>query len=157
MLPWTDAPEPADLVIDALFGVGFHGRLPPEVLPWLDVEAPVLAVDVPSGLDALTGAVGDHAFTADACVTFHALKPGHLLGEGPERCGAVEVVHIGLEGGDPELMVCEESTLRAPVRVRTAHKWSAGSVVVVGGSPGLTGATLLTAEAALHGGAERSR
>ncbi len=153
VLLWSAQPEPADLIIDALFGVGFRGQLSQDVLPWIDADAPVLAVDVPSGLDAATGAVSGPAFRADACVTFHALKPGHLLGEGPERCGRVEVVDIGLEGGDPTLLVCDATDAPRPARPRTAHKWSAGSVAVVGGSPGLTGAALLAAEAALHGGA----
>ena len=63
------------------------------------------------------------------------------------------LVDIGLDGGIAELQVCEEDDAPLPPRGRTTHKWSAGSVVVVGGSPGLTGAPLLTARAALHGGA----
>ena len=147
------APPEVELVIDAVFGVGFHGRLPDDVAGVTEREARVLAVDVPSGLDAGTGQVDGAAFTAERTVTFHTLKPGHLLGEGPERCGEVEVVDIGLVGGDSVFVVCEEADAPRPSRPRTAHKWSAGSVVVVGGSPGLTGAPLLTAEAALHFGA----
>jgi len=153
VLPWTTKPGPADLVIDALFGVGFEGALPAEVEPWLDHDAPVLAVDVPSGLDAATGTVAGSAFTAARCVTFHSLKPGHVLRQGPEWCGTVTVADIGLEGGEPVLRVCEASDAPRPGRPRTAHKWSAGSVVVVGGSPGMTGAPLLAAEAALRSGA----
>jgi NAD(P)H-hydrate epimerase len=146
-------PEPADLVIDALFGVGFRGRLPDVVLPWLDHDAAVLSVDVPSGLHADTGEVTGEAFTADATVTFHALKPGHLLGEGPERCGVVEVVDIGLIGGEPELRVCEIEDAPIPRRKRTDHKWSVGSVAVVGSSRGMMGAGVLAATSALHAGA----
>lgn len=149
-------PEPADLVIDALFGVGFRGTLPEEVLPWLDHDAPVLAVDVPSGLAAASGEVADRAFTADATVTFHALKPGHLLGEGPERCGAIEVVDIGLVGGDPELRLCETKDAPIPRRGRTEHKWSVGSVAVVGSSRGMIGAGVLAGQAALNAGAGSS-
>ncbi len=146
-------PVTADLVIDALFGVGFRGELPASVVPWIDPPAPVLAVDVPSGLDAATGTVGRAAFTAERTVTFHALKPGHLLGEGPERCGGITIVDIGLVGGVPALLVCDDGDAPRPPRPRTSHKWSAGSVAVVGGSPGLTGAALLAATSALHGGA----
>ncbi len=153
VLPWTAAPDAADLLIDALFGVGFHGALPEEVRPWLDSAAPVLAVDVPSGLDAATGESPDDSFRAVRTVTFHAYKPGHVLGEGPERCGRVSLVDIGLSGGEPEMRWCEEEDAPRPARNRTDHKWSAGSVVVVGGSPGLTGAPLLAAVAAIHGGA----
>jgi NAD(P)H-hydrate epimerase len=146
-------PEPADLVIDALFGVGFEGSLPDAVVPWTTSAAPVLAVDVPSGLDAATGTTSGPAFTAVATVTFHAMKPGHLLGEGPERCGPVSIVDIGLDGGEPTLLVCEADDAPRPDRPRTAHKWSAGSVAVVGGAPGITGAPMLTAQAALAMGA----
>jgi NAD(P)H-hydrate epimerase len=146
-------PVAADLIIDGLFGAGFHGSLPEDVLPWLAHEAPVLAIDVPSGLSAGDGRVAGEAFFADRTVTFHARKVGHLLGEGPERCGRVEVRDIGLEGGAPELRLVEVVDAPVPTRERTAHKWSAGSVLVVGGSPGLTGAVLLAASAALHAGA----
>jgi hydroxyethylthiazole kinase-like uncharacterized protein yjeF len=146
-------PQPADLVIDALFGSGFHGSLPAEAVLWAQAEGPVLAVDVPSGLDAGTGASGDGGFTAACTVTFHALKVGHLIGEGPERCGQVEVADIGLSGGDPQFWLCEEEDAPRPERPRTAHKWSAGAVMVVGGSPGISGAALLAARSALEGGA----
>jgi len=146
-------PEPADLIIDALFGVGFRGRLAGEVTPWLDHDAMVLAVDVPSGLHAANGLVDGDAFTADATVTFHALKVGHLLGEGPERCGAIEVVDIGLRGGVPELQLCDTGDAPLPKRRRTHHKWSVGSVAVVGSSRGMVGAGVLAAGSALQAGA----
>ena len=146
-------PEPADLVIDALFGVGFRGSLPAGVAPWLEHPAPVLAVDVPSGLQAGSGVVAGRAFTADVTVTFHALKPGHLLGEGPEHCGFVEVVDIGLVGGVPELQLCEASDAPVPTRSRTAHKWSVGSVAVVGSARGMVGAGVLAARSSLYAGA----
>jgi NAD(P)H-hydrate epimerase len=146
-------PEPADLVIDALFGVGFRGNLPEQVLPWLDHDAVVVSVDVPSGLQAESGEVDGTAFTADVTVTFHALKPGHLLAEGPERCGIVELVDIGLHGGNPELRLCEIEDAPIPARNRTDHKWSVGSVAVVGSSRGMVGAGVMAASSALHAGA----
>ncbi len=148
-----DEPTETDVIVDALFGVGFRGDLPAAVVAWTRHPAPVVAVDVPSGLDAATGEVEGEAFTARATVTFHALKPGHLLGEGPERCGEVGVVDIGLVGGDAELWVCDEADAPRPARSRTAHKWAAGSVAVIGGSPGITGAPLLAGTAALDMGA----
>lgn len=148
-----DAPVEADLIIDALFGVGFRGNLPEIVVPWARRETPVVAVDVPSGLEAGSGAVSGEAFTATTTVTFHALKPGHLLGEGPDRCGEIRVVDIGLRGGEAELWLCEEPDAPRPSRARTAHKWAAGSVAVVGGAPGITGAPLLAGRAALGMGA----
>lgn len=146
-------PEPADLVIDALFGVGFRGSLPVEVASWLEHPAPVLAVDVPSGLQAGSGEVAGRAFAADVTVTFHALKPGHLIGAGPEHCGLIETVDIGLVGGNPELRLCEVVDAPVPVRPRTAHKWSVGSVAVVGSSRGMVGAGVLAARSALYAGA----
>lgn len=147
------APEPADLVIDALFGVGFRGDLPDQVVPWLDHDGALLAVDVPSGLLAGSGEVDGQAFTADVTVTFHALKPGHLLGEGPEHCGVIEVVNIGLVGGNAELRLCETEDAPVPRRARTAHKWSVGSVAVVGSARGMAGAGVLAAQSALNAGA----
>lgn len=146
-------PPQADLVIDALFGVGFRGSLPEEVGSWIDQPAPVLAVDIPSGLDADTGSAAVPAFRASRTVTFHALKPAHLIGEGPDRCGDVSVVDIGLKGGRAAFVMCDAADAPRPQRRRTAHKWDVGSVVVVGGSPGISGAPLLAANAALAMGA----
>ncbi len=109
-----DQPEAADLLIDAMFGVGFSGSLPDVASPWTEVDAPVLAVDVPSGLDAASGDVPGEAFTADRTVTFHAFKPGHLLGEGPERCGIVTIADIGLRGGKAAMLVCGEADAARP-------------------------------------------
>jgi len=146
-------PEAVDLLIDALFGVGFSGSLPDVASSWTEIDAPVLAVDVPSGLDAASGEVPGEAFTADRTVTFHAFKPGHLLGEGPERCGVVTIADIGLRGGKAAMLVCGEADAARPPRPRKSHKWSAGSVAVVGGSPGITGAPMLAARGALAMGA----
>ena len=76
---WTD-PRPADVVIDALFGGGFRGELP-DLSPWRKGSA-WLAVDVPSGLDASTGEAARGAIAADATVTFHGYRVGHLVGSG---------------------------------------------------------------------------
>ncbi|MFH1331403.1 MAG: NAD(P)H-hydrate dehydratase [Actinomycetota bacterium] len=146
-------PEPCDLLIDGLFGAGFHGALSDPAAAWTAHPFPVLAIDLPSGLSGADGSVAGAAFTARRTVTFHALKVGHLFGEGPDRCGEVEVVDIGLQGGEPELRLCEEADAPVPSRPRTAHKWSAGTVLVVGGSPGISGAVALAGRAALHFGA----
>lgn len=143
----------SDLIIDAVFGVGFRGALPDQVIPWTLLDAPVLAVDVPSGLDAASGTVENAAFYADATITFQAAKTGHVLGEGPERSGELIVFDIGLGEPRPELMLCEEIDAPVPVRTRHAHKWSVGSVAVVGGSPGIAGAAMLAAQSALAAGA----
>jgi NAD(P)H-hydrate epimerase len=146
-------PEPCDLVIDGLFGAGFRGALEAPATAWATHPAPTLAIDLPSGLNGSDGTVAGEAFTARRTVTFHALKVGHLFGEGPDRCGEIEVVDIGLKGGEPELRLCEEADAPVPARPRTAHKWSSGAVLVVGGSAGISGAAALAGRAALHFGA----
>ena len=146
-------PQPGDVVIDAVFGTGFHGSLPDAVAAWVGTSAPVLSVDIPSGLRGDDGGVEGLAFIAERTVTFHALKPGHVLGSGPDRCGEVTVADIGLVGGTPDMRVAELGDVRIPRRERTAHKWAAGAVATVGGMPGLTGAALMTARSALRTGA----
>ena len=148
---WAD-PGPADIVVDALFGGGFRGQLP-ELGAWSGTQALVVAVDVPSGLSATTGIAAPGTVRATRTVTFHGPKVGHLLGEGPDFTGRLDVVDIGLPAAEPEFWLCEPGDAPIPRRVRTAHKWSAGAVLVVGGSAGIDGAALLAARAALSAGA----
>jgi len=143
----------AEVVIDALFGGGARSGLPDGVLEWMDTDAPVVAVDYPTGLDADTGGVHETAFRAVETVTFGTGKTGHVLRDGPDHCGQVTVADIGIHGGKPSMFVAEEEDARRPPRRRSAHKWSAGSVLVVGGSPGLVGASILAARSALSFGA----
>ena len=150
----ADRVPACDLVIDAAYGTGFRGSYhAPD-----PGGARVLAVDIPSGVHGDTGEACDGAVTADATVTFAALKPGLLLGEGPDRAGSVEVVDIGLDVGRATIRVVEDADARSamPARLRGDHKWSS-SVLVVGGSPGLVGAPWLAATAALHVGAGNVR
>jgi len=143
----------ADLVIDAAYGTGFRGSyVPPD-----PGGAPVLAVDIPSGLAGDTGVVAGGALTAVATVTFQAYKPGLLLGEGPERAGLVEVADIGLGPGVAErcttwLVTDDDVALRVPPRPRQAHKWQS-AVLAVAGSPGMMGAPTLVSRAAMRAGA----
>jgi NAD(P)H-hydrate epimerase len=147
------APGEADLVIDALFGSGFHGVLEGAAALWAEAPHRVLAVDLPSGLNGTLGTAAGPCFNAERTVTFHALKTGHLLADGPAHSGEVRVVDIGLPAGEPAFLLCEEADAPRPSRPLAVHKWSAGSVLVVGGSRGLSGAPLLAAKAALNGGA----
>ena len=147
------SPHPTDLVIDAVFGGGFRSGVPGLVNEWIDTAPSVLAVDVPTGLDPASGAISEKAFRATRTVTFHALKVGHMIGSGPDVCGIVTVADIGLKDGDPELLLTEEADAPRPTRSRTAHKWSAGSVLVVGGGRGMTGAAVMAGKAALGFGA----
>lgn len=143
----------ADLVIDALFGGGARSGLPAEVLAWMSTSSPVVAVDFPTGLDPDTGLVPEEAFTAVETVTFGGLKTGHVRGDGPEKCGLVTVADIGISGGEPSMFIAEEEDALRASRRRTAHKWSAGSVLIVGGSSGIVGASILAGRAALEFGA----
>lgn len=146
-------PEPSDLIIDALFGGGARGDLPDEVVGWMEAAAPVVAVDYPTGLDPDTGIAGPHVFNAVETVTFSTLKTGHVSDDGPDLCGVVTVAAVGIEGGRPSLWVAEESDAPRPPRPRAAHKWSAGAVLVAGGSAGMVGAATMAARAALEFGA----
>jgi len=139
----------ADLVIDAAFGTGFHGEWrAPRV-----GRAPVLAVDIPSGVDGLTGEAGRGVLAADRTVTFAALKPGLLLGAGRNLAGDVEVVDIGLDTRAATAHLVEREDVASWWRPRppTAHKWSR-AVRVVAGSPGMTGAAHLASAAAQRAG-----
>jgi ADP-dependent NAD(P)H-hydrate dehydratase / NAD(P)H-hydrate epimerase len=148
-----DAPDrlpPSDLVIDAAFGTGFRGEYQaPE-----SGGAPVLAVDIPSGVNGLTGEAGDGAVRASATVTFAALKPGLVLGPALERTGPVELVDIGLDVSRARIHLVQDEDVRAflPPRPRESHKWRS-AVFVAAGSPGMMGAPILVARAALRAGA----
>jgi ADP-dependent NAD(P)H-hydrate dehydratase / NAD(P)H-hydrate epimerase len=147
--------EQADVVIDALFGTGFQGQPRREALEQIEqmngTDVPVVAVDVPSGVDASTGEVGSVAVRAAATVTMHAPKVGLLVAPGRFHVGELEVADIGLDDVETEhRLVTEEILELVPRRSEGDTKYSAGSVLVVGGSPGMSGAVCLTAEAAFR-------
>jgi ADP-dependent NAD(P)H-hydrate dehydratase / NAD(P)H-hydrate epimerase len=140
----------ADLIIDAILGTGFTGTFTaPET-----GSTPVLSIDLPSGLDGLSGLVRspNRAIRADRTVTFAGWKPGLLFGRGPELAGVTKVVDIGLPVQSSVHVVDAETVAhRLPIRSRNAHKWNA-AVLVVGGSAGMTGAPSLAAAAAMRAG-----
>ena len=142
-----------DLVIDGVFGAGSRPGVPDDVRRWNDTSAPILALDLPSGLAADTGEAGEGTIRADMTIAFHTLKPGHLLGDGPDYCGRLRVVDIGLTGGKPAYRLAEQEDAARPERPRRSHKWSAGSVLVIGGSEGMVGAAVMAARSALAFGA----
>jgi ADP-dependent NAD(P)H-hydrate dehydratase / NAD(P)H-hydrate epimerase len=140
----------ADLVIDAAFGTGFHGTWqPPDV-----GDTPVLAVDVPSGVDARTGAAGDDVLAADRTVTFAALKPGHLFPPASDLVGELEVADIGLDVNAVRAHLLEVDDVAAwlPWRTSEAHKWGA-AVRIIAGSSTMQGAAALAAAGAQRAGA----
>ena len=114
----------------------------------------MLAVDIPSGVDGLTGAAGDGVLPADRTVTFAALKPGLLLPPGSIYTGEVEVADIGLDTSRARIHVVERDDLHGWLLPRAVdtHKWHA-AVWVVAGSSGMTGAARLVTAAALRAGA----
>jgi len=146
----TGIPATADLVIDAAYGTGFRGTFEPPELP----DAPVLAVDVPSGVDGTTGEVHGRAMAAEVTVTFAALKPGLCFGEGRRLAGEVEVVDIGLDVSSARAGLVQRADVGrwVPPRAASDHKWTSATWVV-GGSAGMGGAAALAAAAAFRAGA----
>lgn len=162
--PFERLPERTDLIVDAVLGTGLdrvvEGRWAGIFRAVNNHPAPVLAVDIPSGLNADTGAVMGEAIMADATVTFIALKQGLFTGEGPAVCGA-----ILLDGLDVPSAIFARQLVAArrldwakqsgglQPRRRTAHKGYFGHVLIVGGNHGFGGAARLAAEAAARAGA----
>lgn len=143
-----------DLVIDAAYGIGFRGTWQPPVV----FDVPVLAVDLPSGLDADDGSIAGGILVADRTVTFAALKPGQLLGDGPAVCGAIDIADIGVDVlehvDDVSIFVVEPGDVAPwiPPRARDGHKWQT-AVRIVAGSSGMFGSAALASVAAMRAGA----
>ncbi len=154
-----EALRAASLIVDGVFGTG----LTREVTTWAgvihamnDAAAPKVALDLPSGVDADTGAVLGAAVRAVTTITFGAHKRGLVQRPGQTHAGRVWVADIGVPVGRSAVdAVLERSDLRAliPARASDAHKGSAGHVAVVGGDQGKTGAAFLAGLGALRGGA----
>lgn len=143
---------PADLVIDAAYGTGFRGTY--DAPTPTDPTTPVLAVDIPSGVDGSTGVASGRPSQATRTVTFAAWKPGLLLADGARLAGDVELVDIGLDtsGARAWRVTAEDVAAWLPSPDREAHKWKAAAWLVAG-SPGMTGASRLAASSALRSGA----
>jgi hydroxyethylthiazole kinase-like uncharacterized protein yjeF len=151
----TDDPSSAEVVVDALFGTGFHGEPRPDAAAVIERirehGSPVVAVDLPSGVDASTGEVARIAVDAAVTVTFHGRKVGTAVAPGRFHSGRVVVADIGLEHAPTAIVRATPAILqRVPRRGPRDTKFSAGSLLVVGGSPGTTGAAVLAATAALR-------
>ncbi len=139
------------LVVDAAYGTGFRGT---SAAPQLADGIPVLAVDIPSGVDGDTGRASGAVLTADVTVTFVALKPGLVQSDGVALAGKVHVIDIGLAVDGFNVAVVDDGDVAAlvPARDPGGNKWVA-AVLVVAGSPGMTGAAALSARAAYRAGA----
>ncbi len=154
----------ADLIIDALFGAGLSRGLEGELADLVNrvnsSGKPVLSVDLPSGLDGRTGHAAGAVIKADASITFHRKKPGHLLYPGRGLCGEVETADIGIvdhacERLDIQLFENTPDVWRDafPEPESDGHKYGRGSVMVLSGPEFATGASRLSAQAALRAGA----
>jgi NAD(P)H-hydrate epimerase len=151
----------ADVAIDAIFGTGFRGQpedVPAEAIRALNgIAGPVVAVDIPSGVDGETGAVAGDAVDATITVTFGAAKPGLLFHPGAAHAGVVEVVDIGFPPDlvRSDLLLVDQDDVAAvwPHRDPAGHKRRSGVLLVVAGSRRMTGAVRLVAEGALRAGA----
>ncbi|MBM7456710.1 NAD(P)H-hydrate epimerase [Oceanisphaera litoralis] len=148
-----------DLIIDALLGTGLSGNVRESALGHIrqinQTQAPVLAVDVPSGLCADTGRILGAAVEAGVTLSFVGLKPGLLTGRGPDVTGQVLLASLGIQPRLQQtpvasLMQWEPLRRQLPRRRRGAHKGEAGRLLVAGGNAGMNGAIRLAGEAALR-------
>jgi NAD(P)H-hydrate epimerase len=153
--------ERAGVIVDALLGTGFagepHGAVAEAIALVNAADGAVVAVDVPSGVDASSGVVGGEAVHADVTVTFHASKPGLWIMPGKRHAGEARTIDIGIPRGAPMgarigLMTSAVAEL-LPRRAGDSTKFASGQVVVAGGSRGLTGAPRMAAHAAMRAGA----
>lgn len=160
----TCHPVPGDVIVDAIFGAGLARSVPPVVADIVrrvdEAGLPVVAVDLPSGIDGRTGAVMGAAFRAHHTVTFMTRKPGHLLLPGRMHCGTVETFDIGIpfrlvEAKGERLFVNgpEEWDAAMPQTDAADHKFRRGHLTVFSGGAAATGAARLAAAAGLRAGA----
>ena len=147
--------ERPDVIIDALLGTGMKGAPRDETARVIEqinsAGVPVVAVDIPSGVDASTGEIAGAAVHADVTVTMHGRKVGLAVAPGRHLAGEVVVADIGIEAGETANALVTPAILdEVPRRGPRDNKYTSGHVLVVGGSPGMTGAAALAARAAFR-------
>ncbi|MGY5811591.1 NAD(P)H-hydrate dehydratase [Rhizobium sp. LEGMi198b] len=159
------SPRPGDVVIDAIFGAGLSRPVPDEVAAIIaeiaEAHIPVIAVDLPSGLDGRSGQVLGAAFRAVRTVTFMTRKPGHLLIPGRDLCGVLEVFDIGIPArivrAHANGLIAENTPAQwqadLPAAATDIHKYKRGHLVVFSGGATATGAARMSAMAGLKAGA----
>ncbi len=156
----------ADLIVDAVFGIGGRTELPSDVSEAfvlahearIDRGTPLWAVDVPSGVDSDTGAASEHAFNADVTVSFGLPKIGLYMSPALRHAGTIKVTEIGLSAPDTDtadVTLIDSVTVRRlmPRRRQDTHKHQVGWLMVVGGAPNYFGAPRMAAESAARAGA----
>ncbi len=165
----TYPPENYSLIIDAMLGTGISGTVSPTFQHWITSvnearesrrESVVVAVDIPSGLDANNGFVHGHAIKADLTVTFVGIKTGLLTGEAADYTGELHFSGIGIDDAFSRQIPAHTDSLSwhdiqslVPQRALSAHKGHFGHVLLIGGNKGMPGAIRLAGEAALRCGA----
>ncbi|MGA7614676.1 MAG: NAD(P)H-hydrate dehydratase [Thermoanaerobaculia bacterium] len=153
----------ADLVVDAIFGTGLNR--PPTGLPadairgMMNLRLPIVAVDIPSGLDGSSAETGDPVIMAELTVTFALPKIAHVFAPASDYCGEIAIADISIpaaaieaEGVMLSLMRSDEIAILFPPRRPDTHKGTYGHVSIVAGSPGKSGAAILSARGAVRGG-----
>jgi hydroxyethylthiazole kinase-like uncharacterized protein yjeF len=149
------------VVIDGLFGIGLtrpvEGDYATLVSRINEFPGPIVALDVPSGLDADTGTIHGCAVRATQTISFISAKPGLYTADGPDQCGEIIVMDLGLPlpTTPGALLTQEDFASSLKPRRRNSHKGSHGSLAIIGGATGMSGAALLAGRAALHLGAGR--
>lgn len=155
--------DTADILVDAIFGTGFHGELSPNIKEITSLinsaKAKVISLDIPSGVNAATGEICEGAVKADKTIAFHALKPGHLLLPGKELCGESTPVDIGIptEVLAPFRQNClsiDKDILFDTIKKRPlySNKGSFGKLLAFTGSKNFPGAAAVCALSALRSG-----
>lgn len=151
-------PADWDFCIDALFGIGSNRPLETDCAQWVQHinahQVPVLAVDVPTGLNAFTGSTGAIFVRAHSTLTLLGAKAGLFTADGRDACGDIWFHQLGIESAQEPCALLNAQMARGE-RLHNSHKGSYGDVAVVGGCQGMTGAAVLAALGALHGGAGR--
>ena len=148
----------ADIIIDAIFGTGLNKMLTGNASKAVEMinssDAYTVSVDIPSGINADTGAVMGNAVIADLCITFSFAKPGHILYPGREYSTQSEIIDIGLNVDDNGIDWIEEGDIKEvfPPRKSNTHKGNYGKLAVVAGSAGMMGAAIMSCEAAYRTG-----
>jgi len=152
------------LVVDGIFGIGLEREVGGQYAEWIRrinaLDAPVLALDVPSGLHSNSGRVLGSAVVADHTATFIALKPGLLTLDGPDHCGEIHLCTLDVDSATERPakgFLVGHDILRSALkpRRRNSHKGDYGSIAIIGGDYGMVGAALLAGRAALMLGTGR--
>jgi len=156
---WPGTLPAADLVIDAIFGTGFSRAPSGDAERAIEAintsPAPVLAIDIPSGVNGADGSIPGVAVRADVTLAIQALKVGHVSLPGASCCGRIDVADIGIPVTTMTTFMPDARDVRGvlPDALPDTHKYEVGALGVLAGSAGMTGAAILTAHAAIRAGA----